>query len=170
MVAVHCLRPATHSSVVLVLPTERSPADSSWDAYHFFPAQVCMRLNIYGQPSVGLVLFCGRFRSIVKRLSLLLTMAQNSTGAASTNPYLDPKDDPYNPLKYVASNTLTAVAICTCPIPYSVLLIPIWNSFAAVVLTTALIHTFWLFRYRTKWMLTLVIGEYCECLYLLLSL
>ncbi|KAL4076044.1 RTA1-domain-containing protein [Scleroderma citrinum] len=60
-------------------------------------------------------------------------MAQNST---------DPKNDPNNPLKYIPSNTLTTVAI-------------------SVVLVTALIHTFWSFRYKTKWMLALVIGEYC---------
>jgi len=95
-------------------------------------------------------------------------MAQNST---STDPYLDPKDDPSNPLKYIASNSLTAVAICMCPISFwSVLSILITSSYAVVVLTTAFIHTFWCFRYRTKWMLALIIGEYCECLDLLLSL
>ena len=26
------------------------------------------------------------------------------------NPFLDPKDDPYNPLKYIPSNSLTAIA------------------------------------------------------------
>lgn len=26
------------------------------------------------------------------------------------NPFLDPKDDPYNPLKYIANDVLTAIA------------------------------------------------------------
>ncbi|KIM68771.1 hypothetical protein SCLCIDRAFT_104952 [Scleroderma citrinum Foug A] len=64
-------------------------------------------------------------------------MAQNST-----DPYINPKDDPNNPLKYIASNSLTAVALF-------------------IVLNTAFIHSFWCSRYRTKWMLPLVIGEYC---------
>ena len=29
-----------------------------------------------------------------------------------TNPFADPKHDPYNPLKYIASNALTGVAFC----------------------------------------------------------
>lgn len=28
------------------------------------------------------------------------------------NPFADPKNDPYNPLKYIASNALTGVAFC----------------------------------------------------------
>jgi hypothetical protein len=29
------------------------------------------------------------------------------------NPFADPKHDPYNPLKYIASNVLTGIAFCT---------------------------------------------------------
>ncbi|KIM68753.1 hypothetical protein SCLCIDRAFT_13511 [Scleroderma citrinum Foug A] len=72
----------------------------------------------------------------------VLYLGTSCVAQNSTNPYIDPKDDPNNPLKYIASNSLTAVAI-------------------SIVLTTALIHTFWCFRYRTKWMLALVVGEYC---------
>jgi len=32
-------------------------------------------------------------------------------GPRPADPFLDPKNDPYNPLKYIASNTLTAIAI-----------------------------------------------------------
>jgi len=66
-----------------------------------------------------------------------------STGADGppVNPFLDPKDDPYNPLRYIASNTLTAIAF-------------------AVVMTIALIQTFCTFRYGAKWMLVMVIGGY----------
>jgi len=28
------------------------------------------------------------------------------------DPFADPAHDPYNPLKYIASNTLTAIAFC----------------------------------------------------------
>ena len=109
------------------------------------------------------------------RMALLilsvLYLGTSCVAQNSTNPYIDPKDDPNNPLKYIASNSLTAVAICMYPISsWGVLSIPIMTSYAAIVLTTALIHTFWCFRYRTKWMLALVVGEYCECLGLLLSL
>ncbi len=28
--------------------------------------------------------------------------------------FTDPKNDPFNPLKYIANNTLSAIAICAC--------------------------------------------------------
>ncbi|KIJ20074.1 hypothetical protein PAXINDRAFT_166231 [Paxillus involutus ATCC 200175] len=69
-----------------------------------------------------------------------------SAGAASlppppANPFLDPKDDPYNPLRYITSNTLTAIAF-------------------AIVMVIALVQTFCTIRYGAKWMLVMVIGEY----------
>ncbi|KIJ70507.1 hypothetical protein HYDPIDRAFT_105253 [Hydnomerulius pinastri MD-312] len=57
------------------------------------------------------------------------------------NPYLDPKDDPYNILKYIASNTLTGIAI-------------------ALILIVAFVQTYWTKKWGPKWMLCLVIGEY----------
>jgi len=57
------------------------------------------------------------------------------------NPFLDPQNDPYNPLKYIPSNTLTAIAF-------------------ALVILIALIQTLYTFRYGAKWMLVMVIGEY----------
>ncbi|KAF8558767.1 RTA1-domain-containing protein [Imleria badia] len=57
------------------------------------------------------------------------------------NPFLDPKDDLYNPLRYIASNTLTAIAF-------------------ALVMLIALIQTFYTFRHGAKWMLVMVIGGY----------
>ncbi|KAF9219844.1 hypothetical protein BS17DRAFT_760233 [Gyrodon lividus] len=65
-------------------------------------------------------------------------------GAASgppANAFLDPKDDPYNPFKYITSNTLTAIAF-------------------VVVMMIAVVQTFCTFRYGTKWMMAMVIGEY----------
>ncbi|KAF9226284.1 RTA1-domain-containing protein [Gyrodon lividus] len=57
------------------------------------------------------------------------------------NSLLDPGDDPYNPLRYIPSNTLTAIAF-------------------AVVMIIALIQTLCTFRYGAKWMLAMIIGEY----------
>ncbi|KAF9057621.1 RTA1 like protein-domain-containing protein [Panaeolus papilionaceus] len=53
------------------------------------------------------------------------------------DPFADPKNDPYNPLKYIASNTLTGIAV-------------------ALVLVTAVL--------QTKWMLSMTIGAYCFAL------
>ncbi|KIK79587.1 hypothetical protein PAXRUDRAFT_834021 [Paxillus rubicundulus Ve08.2h10] len=84
-------------------------------------------------------------RSVLFYMSILALLS--SAGAASlsylptANPFLDPKDDPYNPLRYITSNTLTAIAF-------------------AVVMVIALVHTFSTFRYGAKWMLAMVIGEY----------
>ena len=153
----------------VVLPTEHSLRVPRKVHVHFLSAHaveyICATFR-----RTGAFLWYGS--NLLKQLassylfSTTSSMAQNSIVAA----YLDPKDDPSNPLRYIASNTLTTVALCTCSIPCNVSSIPIVYSFVAVVLTTALIHTFWLFRHRTKWMLSLVIGEYCECLHLLLSL
>lgn len=51
---------------------------------------------------------------------LLLGAASLVDGAIHTNlprpnPFVDPAHDPYNPLKYIASNTLTAIAFCASP-------------------------------------------------------
>ena len=35
------------------------------------------------------------------------------------DPFLDPKDDPYNPLKYIANDVLTAIAFSASPFPPS---------------------------------------------------
>ncbi|KIJ70506.1 hypothetical protein HYDPIDRAFT_23606 [Hydnomerulius pinastri MD-312] len=67
--------------------------------------------------------------------------AASSPLGPPADPFLDPKDDPYNALRYIASNTLTAIAF-------------------AVVMAVALIQTFYTFRYGAKWMLAMVIGEY----------
>ena len=44
-------------------------------------------------------------------LALMTPVADGQTVAGPpANPFLDPKDDLYNPLRYIASNTLTAIA------------------------------------------------------------
>jgi len=42
--------------------------------------------------------------------------AVNSSGQCPSDPYLDPSNDPCNPLGYIANNTLTAVALSELPI------------------------------------------------------
>ena len=51
------------------------------------------------------------FSICVVALALLIPPSVSQTiGGPPTDPFLDPKNDPYNPLKYIASNTLTAIA------------------------------------------------------------
>ncbi|KAJ7490393.1 RTA1-like protein [Mycena galericulata] len=58
-----------------------------------------------------------------------------------SNPFLDPKDDPYNPLKYIASNVLTAVAF-------------------SLIMFVALTETWMIRKWGAKFMLSMVIGCY----------
>ncbi|KAI0374517.1 RTA1-like protein [Pilatotrama ljubarskyi] len=55
--------------------------------------------------------------------------------------FSDPKHDPFNPLRYIASNTLSAIAI-------------------SLVLAAALVQTWMLLRQGGRCMLAMVIGEY----------
>ncbi|KAI0036771.1 RTA1-like protein [Vararia minispora EC-137] len=57
------------------------------------------------------------------------------------NPFADPKNDPYNPLGYIASDTLTAIAF-------------------SFVLTSAIVQTFMMRKWGAWWMSCMVIGEY----------
>ncbi|RDB22661.1 Protein RTA1 [Hypsizygus marmoreus] len=57
------------------------------------------------------------------------------------DPFADPKHDPYNPLKYIASNTLTAISF-------------------SLILSVAISQTYCTFRWGARWMLSLVIGSY----------
>lgn len=71
-----------------------------------------------------------------------VSAAWDSTIMPSVDSYLSPRDNSQNPLGYVPSDTLTGIAM-------------------AVVLVTALTQTFLSSRYRTTWMLALVVGQYC---------
>ncbi|KAF7301840.1 RTA1-domain-containing protein [Mycena indigotica] len=70
------------------------------------------------------------------------------------NPFLDPKHDPYNPLRYIASNVLTAIALGA-----SLLLRPHPSPFP-LVLIVALSQTFMVRKWGAKFMLSMVIGCY----------
>ncbi|KAG6837420.1 hypothetical protein H0H93_009514 [Arthromyces matolae] len=76
--------------------------------------------------------------------SLFLTPAGaiiHHTVPHPANPYLDPKNDPYNPLRYITSNVLTAVAF-------------------SLVIIVAILQTVCVRKYGAKWMLSMVIGCY----------
>ena len=78
------------------------------------------------------------------------------------NPFLDPKNDPNNPLRYITSNTLTAIAFGK---PRTLKAWPrLIRTILAFVILIALIQTFYTFRYGAKWMLAMVIGGYSEYL------
>lgn len=88
----------------------------------------------------------------------LATSAAGQTVGPPANPFLDPKDDPYNPLRYIASNALTAIAFGK---PMHLWTDPGLTMIdLALVMLTALIQTFYTFRYGAKWMVVMVIGEY----------
>ncbi|KAL0571029.1 hypothetical protein V5O48_010936 [Marasmius crinis-equi] len=57
------------------------------------------------------------------------------------DPFADPEHDPYNPLRYIASNTLTAIAV-------------------ALILSVALLQTWCTIKWGGKYMLSMVIGAY----------
>jgi len=61
--------------------------------------------------------------------------------ALATDPFADPRDDPYNPLKYIASNTLTTIAL-------------------TLILLSGLIQSWCMRKWGAKWMLAMVIGEF----------
>ncbi|KAG6810400.1 hypothetical protein H0H92_012042, partial [Tricholoma furcatifolium] len=71
----------------------------------------------------------------------LVSAGLPSAAPAGYNPYADPKEDPHNPLKYIATNSLTAVAF-------------------SLVMVVAISQTYCVFKWGGKWMLSLVIGEY----------
>ncbi|KAE9410615.1 RTA1-like protein [Gymnopus androsaceus JB14] len=62
-------------------------------------------------------------------------------GSVPPNPFADPKDDPYNPLKYIASNTLTAVAF-------------------SLILIVAVAQSILIWKLGAKFMLSMTIGAY----------
>jgi hypothetical protein len=72
-------------------------------------------------------------------LTSLTTALANDTRPA--NPFADPKHDPFNPLKYIASNKLTAVAL-------------------TFILLSGLIQSWSIRKWGAKWMLSMVIGQF----------
>ncbi|KAI0063780.1 hypothetical protein BV25DRAFT_1914863 [Artomyces pyxidatus] len=69
-----------------------------------------------------------------------LALVKGPSTPRPADPYADPKDDPYNPLGYIASNALTTVALHLIAV-----------SFIA--------HAFCLYKWKAWWMSCMVIGE-----------
>ncbi|KAF9485300.1 RTA1-like protein [Pholiota conissans] len=79
-------------------------------------------------------------------LFFLSELASIASAALHTNlprpdPFADPRHDPYNPLKYIASNTLTAIAF-------------------SLVLAVGLIQTWFIKKWGARWMMSMTIGAY----------
>ncbi|RPD81652.1 RTA1-domain-containing protein [Lentinus tigrinus ALCF2SS1-7] len=76
-------------------------------------------------------------------LTVLAACAASAEAAYTPVPwtFTDPKDDPFNPLRYISNNTLSAIAI-------------------SLVLATALAQTILLWRYGGRCMLSMLIGEF----------
>ncbi|EKM59872.1 uncharacterized protein PHACADRAFT_250650 [Phanerochaete carnosa HHB-10118-sp] len=73
--------------------------------------------------------------------SSLAVARQIPANASDINPFTDPKDDPFNPLGYITSNGLTAMAV-------------------AITLAIALPQTWFTWRIGGRFMLAMVIAEY----------
>ncbi|KAH9912262.1 RTA1-like protein, partial [Epithele typhae] len=74
---------------------------------------------------------------------VLAACVEQAQGAYMPVPWVftDPKNDPYNPLRYIVSNTLTAIAI-------------------SLVLAVALAQSWLMFKYGGRCMLSMLIGEF----------
>ncbi|KAF8974506.1 RTA1 like protein-domain-containing protein [Flammula alnicola] len=73
-------------------------------------------------------------------LDCLQHHAAQHTNLPRPDPFVDPRHDPYNPLKYIASNTLTGIAFF------------------------AITQTWFIKKWGAKWMMSMTIGAYCFAL------
>ncbi|KAF8812497.1 RTA1-like protein [Phlegmacium glaucopus] len=79
-----------------------------------------------------------------RALFTLISLIHSATAASRPSDpftFTDPKDDPFNPLKYIASNVLTGVAF-------------------SLIMLVALLQTWCIVRWGAKWMLSMTIGAY----------
>ncbi|KAL0574678.1 hypothetical protein V5O48_007294 [Marasmius crinis-equi] len=67
--------------------------------------------------------------------------ARSNPNIPRPDPFADPKHDVYNPLRYIASNTLTAIAF-------------------SLILSVALLQTLCIVKWGAKYMLSMTIGAY----------
>ncbi|KAI9448037.1 RTA1-like protein [Lactarius indigo] len=92
-------------------------------------------------------------RQRVQHIPVLLLTYLVSSGLPATarvlpnvphpaDPFLDPKNDPYNPLGYIASNT------------------KLGSRLVRLVLAVALMQTFNLLKWGARWMMCMIIGAY----------
>lgn len=74
-------------------------------------------------------------------LDLIIRAGAIKITDAHPDPFVDPKHDPYNPLKYIASNTLTGIAF-------------------SLVVIVGIIQTWCIRKWGSKWMMPMTIGAY----------
>jgi preprotein translocase subunit SecG len=85
-------------------------------------------------------------RSLSSVLSLFLLALGTVVDARKINvprpdPFVDPRHDPYNPLKYIASNTLTAIAV-------------------VLVLAVGILQVWFIRKWGARWMMSMTIGAF----------
>lgn len=99
-----------------------------------------------------------RSQPLILLLAATAALAQDGIPPFTVDPFADPKNDPFNPLKYIASNALTATAMGQS---FAAEWPRILNkSFIALVLAIALPHTWLTWRVGGRFMLAMVIAEY----------
>ncbi|KAF7292330.1 RTA1-domain-containing protein [Mycena chlorophos] len=98
----------------------------------------------------------------------LVHAAPRKTLPRPADPFLDPQNDPYNPLRYIASNVLTAIAFWRIHLvvdAFRLYVLPLLidgqlNAFQALVMVVALTQTWMVRKWGAKFMLSMVIGCY----------
>lgn len=99
------------------------------------------------------------------RAALLFPFVVGSVALAARVPSapntMDPKHDPFNPLKYIASDVLTAIAFSQCP------QFVVWRFLTSrvslgLVILVALVQTWWIKKWGARWMLSMTIGAYSK--------
>jgi hypothetical protein len=81
--------------------------------------------------------------SLFFAIAVTVVLAQRRTGASPPrpDPFADPKNDPYNPLRYIATNSLTATAF-------------------GLVLLVGILQSLCIWKWGAKWMSSMTIGAY----------
>lgn len=101
--------------------------------------------------------------ALLASLQCFVHGASQPTLPRPADPFADPRHDPYNPLKYIASNALTAVA-------FSEFLAWLRSSciselfLLGLVLLVALAQSICMKKWGAKWMLAMTIGAYSTCI------
>lgn len=94
-------------------------------------------------------------------LSLLAAPSIRAQDSPSrpTDPFADPAHDVFNPLRYIPSNILTAIAMGSF-IVLALVFLPFTQFLTVLVLITAVSQTWMMRKFGGKFMLTLLISEY----------
>lgn len=85
------------------------------------------------------------------------------------DPFADPRHDPYNPLKYIASNTLTGIAVgmflelffVACHLRLTFFHSFLRSTLSALILAVGLLQTWLIVKTGARWMMSMTIGIYC---------